>query len=78
MGTPRLAHSRLSGRQKKEFISLLLIMPDLLNFLHYELILTLPPVFRGIAIQHVPIPLPPAIIRIEKVPVLSHEDRCVG
>jgi hypothetical protein len=50
MGAPRLAHSRLPGRQKKEFISLLLTMPDLLNFLHYELILTLPPVFRGIAI----------------------------
>jgi hypothetical protein len=59
MGAPRLAHSRLSDRQKKAFISLLLIMPVLLNFLHQEPILTLPPVFwvhRDSACSHTPRP----------------------
>jgi hypothetical protein len=50
-------------------------MPVLLNFLHQELILTLPPVFRRIAIQHVPRLLAAAIIRMEQVHVLHHEDR---
>jgi hypothetical protein len=78
MGAPRLAHSRLPDRQKKAFISLLLIMPVVAQFLTSGTDSHFTPVFRCIAIQHVPIPLPPAIIRIEKVPVLSHEDRCVG
>ena len=51
---------------------------SLLNFLHQELILTFPPAFRDIAIHYIARPLAADIIRIEKVPVLSHEDRCVG